>query len=134
MQSYSHPDVFFCPLYNPPGVSDPISSILSGASDHWTSSLTPPSPPSATLITASASSSSVSPPSSPSPSSSTSASTSSSSTASPAGSSKVQKYRRMCAKSGKPLLDFVAEVESRRIMHEKRRQVRAPAFHASLPR
>ena len=27
MQSYSHPDLFFCPLYNPPGISDPKTIV-----------------------------------------------------------------------------------------------------------
>ena len=27
MQSYSHPDLFFCPLYNPPGISDPKTMV-----------------------------------------------------------------------------------------------------------
>lgn len=38
MQSYSNPDVFFCPLYNLPGVSDPISTLLSNESEHRTPS------------------------------------------------------------------------------------------------
>ncbi|KAI8992882.1 hypothetical protein BD414DRAFT_288516 [Trametes punicea] len=130
MQSYSHPDVFFCPLYNPPGVSDPLSSIMSGGSEPSSSSpfSSPPMSPSSGPSTPGSSSStpsssregSLSPPTSPSPPS-----------ASREGSKKLQKYRRMCAKSGKPLLDFVAEVESRRIVHEKRKQIsvnRRPGF------
>ena len=27
MQSYSHPDLFFCPLYNPPGIPDPKTTL-----------------------------------------------------------------------------------------------------------
>ncbi|KAI0762153.1 hypothetical protein BD413DRAFT_484871 [Trametes elegans] len=140
MQSYSHPDVFFCPLYNPPGVSDPISAILSGQSEHWTPNpySTPPTSragsPSAesTLVSsnsspASSRDSTQSPPSSPSSSSSSSSS---------GGSTKLQKYRRMCAKSGKPFLDFVAEVENRRLVHRKRSHVSHPGprapFHADF--
>ncbi|KAI0330973.1 hypothetical protein GY45DRAFT_1336445 [Cubamyces sp. BRFM 1775] len=137
MQSYSHPDVFFCPLYNPPGVSDPIASILSGESEHWnpSPSCTPPSSRSASP-SASASSPSSTPVSSretsPSPPTSPSSASSSSSTSSE-GSKKLQKYRRMCAKSGKPLLDFVAEVEGRRIVHEKRKQIKTSQSTRNSP-
>ncbi|OSC97426.1 hypothetical protein PYCCODRAFT_1419484 [Trametes coccinea BRFM310] len=132
MQSYSHPDVFFCPLYNPPGVSDPLASILSGETEHWPASPFSSPPASRSASPFSTPSSSISPPTSPSP-------LPSSSPSSPAhteGSKKLQKYRRMCAKTGKPLLDFVAEVEGRRIVHEKRKQVRLVSpdgSHALVP-
>ncbi|KAI0630078.1 hypothetical protein C8Q77DRAFT_1075484 [Trametes polyzona] len=136
MQSYSNPDVFFCPLYNPPGVSDPITSILSGAADEWVYSTPPTSRPASPIEYASpyatppdSRESSCAPPSSPSSTLSASTSTSTSSE----GSKKLQKYRRMCAKSGKPLLDFVAEVESRRIVHEKRKQLQASQSSRNSP-
>ncbi|KAI0661307.1 hypothetical protein C8Q70DRAFT_932320 [Cubamyces menziesii] len=137
MQSYSHPDVFFCPFYNPPGVSDPITSILSGESEHWnpsptwtptssrpTSPTAPASPPSSTPV--SWRETSPSSPTSP-------ASASSSSSTSSEGAKKLQKYRRLCAKSGKPLLDFVAEVEGRRIIHEKRKQIKSSQSTRNSP-
>ncbi|RPD53033.1 hypothetical protein L227DRAFT_422493 [Lentinus tigrinus ALCF2SS1-6] len=33
MQSYSHPDVFFCPLYNRPGISDPKMNLCGSDDD-----------------------------------------------------------------------------------------------------
>ncbi|CDO72510.1 hypothetical protein BN946_scf184980.g51 [Trametes cinnabarina] len=138
MQSYSHPDVFFCPLYNPPGVSDPLASILSGETEEWPASTfsspttsrsaSPFSVPSSPAYSTPPTSreNSLSPPTSPSPLPATPSSPSAHSE----GSKKLQRYRRMCAKSGKPLLDFVAEVEGRRIVHEKRRQMK----HSQTPR
>ncbi|KAI0645982.1 hypothetical protein C8Q79DRAFT_727617 [Trametes meyenii] len=129
MQSYSNPDVFFCPLYNPPGVSDPISAILSGESEHWSPSpySTPAVSRAASPNLASSPSTPSSPPSSPSapPSPPSSSSPPASRPTSPEGGRKLQKYRRLCAKTGKPLLDFVAEVEGRRIVHEKRKQLKS---------
>ncbi|KAI9061749.1 hypothetical protein FKP32DRAFT_1604708 [Trametes sanguinea] len=129
MQSYSHPDVFFCPLYNPPGVSDPLATILSGETEHWPASpfsspsasrsASPFSTPSSSVYSTPSTSRGSSPPTSPPPL------PSSPSPAHSEGSKKLQKYRRMCAKTGKPLLDFVAEVEGRRIVHEKRKQLKS---------
>ncbi|KAI0665888.1 hypothetical protein C8Q78DRAFT_480940 [Trametes maxima] len=133
MQNYSNPDVFFCPLYNPPGVSDPITAILSGESERWC-----PSPYSTPNVSRAASPRNASSPStprsspsspfsysSPPSSSSSSSSPSASRPTSPEGGRKLQKYRRLCAQTGKPLLDFVAEVEGRRIVHEKRKQLKS---------
>ncbi|KAH9859124.1 hypothetical protein C2E23DRAFT_716696 [Lenzites betulinus] len=131
MQSYSNPDVFFCPLYNPPGVSDPISSILSGVSEHW-----PSSGYSTPITSRSTSPSSASPYSTPptsrenSPSPPPSPPSSSPTSPSKDGGKRLQKYRRMCAMTGKPLLDFVTELEGRKLVHEKRKQVRLPRAHA----
>ncbi|KAH9895105.1 hypothetical protein C8Q73DRAFT_790285 [Cubamyces lactineus] len=138
MQSYSHPDVFFCPFYNPPGVSDPITSILSGESEHWnpSPSWTPPSSRPASPSTPASSPSSTpgsSRDTSPSAPISPSSASASSSPTSSGGTKKLQKYRRMCAKSGKPLLDFVAEVEGRRIVHEKRKQIKSSQTTRNSP-
>ena len=37
MQNYSHPDLFFCPLYNRPGISDPKMNLC-GSEDDWETS------------------------------------------------------------------------------------------------
>ncbi|KAI0744304.1 hypothetical protein C8Q80DRAFT_1272862 [Daedaleopsis nitida] len=150
MQSFSHPDVFFCPLYNAPGISDPFLKLSLGGSDSATgranedpyanegsdSELAVPFPawPPSDSGSHTSSSASTSPTSSrsssrrTSPSSSSSAS-SSSSPSSPTGSAsdqerKLHKYKRMSAKAGKSLLDFATEIEGRRLVHDKRKQVR----------
>ncbi|OJT14905.1 hypothetical protein TRAPUB_8528 [Trametes pubescens] len=134
MQNYSNPDVFFCPLYNPPGVSDPISTILSGESEHWTPSALSTPTTSRSGSPFSAASPNSTPPTSreTSPSLPVTPSSSASTPATPEASKKLQKYRRMCAKSGTPLLDLVAEVENRRIVHEKRKQVLIEILRATL--
>ncbi|KAI0820049.1 hypothetical protein BC628DRAFT_935574 [Trametes gibbosa] len=125
MQSYSHPDVFLCPLYNPPGVSDPISSIISGESELWPSSGS--STPKTSRSTSPATSSYSTPPTSPenSPSPPSTPSRSPQTPASMDESKKLQNYRRMCARTGKPLLDFVTELQSQKSVHEKREQLHA---------
>ncbi|EIW63600.1 uncharacterized protein TRAVEDRAFT_43886 [Trametes versicolor FP-101664 SS1] len=125
MQSYSNPDVFFCPLYNLPGVSDPISTLLSNESEHRTPSAFSTPTTSRSGSPFSAASPNSTPPTSPEtwPSRPPKTPSSASSPTAPEASKKLQKYRRMCAKSGTPLLDLVAEVENRRMVHEKRKQV-----------
>ncbi|KAI0746089.1 hypothetical protein C8Q76DRAFT_49896 [Earliella scabrosa] len=118
MQSYSHPDLFFCPLYNPPGISDPKTTLCgsdgidteSQEYELWSSSDAGSSYSCASpsVSTTSSRSSSLSP---------------SSSADSHADRRLLCKYKRMSAKAGKSLLEFATEVEGRRIVHEKRKQV-----------
>ncbi|KAI0779284.1 hypothetical protein C8Q74DRAFT_682144 [Fomes fomentarius] len=118
MQSYSHPDVFFCPLYNQPGMADPKTNLCGGSENDsmlWDSSDSGSQTSSPSTSASSSRSTSFSPPSSPG------------SDASSRGSDRekrVGKYKRMSAKAGKSLLDFATEIESRRIVCEKRKQVK----------
>ncbi|EJF65587.1 hypothetical protein DICSQDRAFT_166592 [Dichomitus squalens LYAD-421 SS1] len=114
MQRYSNPDVFFCPLYNAPGVANPkmhicdpdedVDDILRPLSECSTPELTSSS---STSSPSSSRDNSLSPP----PSS-----------ASSDTERKIQIYRQMCEKAGKSLLDFAAEVEGRRNLDGKRKQ------------
>ncbi|RDX41799.1 hypothetical protein OH76DRAFT_1422907 [Lentinus brumalis] len=114
MQSYSNPDLFFCPLYNRPGMSDPKMNLCGSEEDTQLFGTTG----------SSAGSHSSSSPTSPCSSTNSSQTSSRSSSPSPSSASerKLHKYKRMSAKAGKSLLDFATEVESRRIVHEKRKQ------------
>ncbi|TFK81222.1 hypothetical protein K466DRAFT_604671 [Polyporus arcularius HHB13444] len=128
MQSYSHPDLFFCPLYNRPGVSDPKMNLCGSEEDGHGAQF---------FGTTSSSTGSPSSSSPTSPFSSTSSSQTSSRSSSPSPSSasgrKLHKYKRMSAKAGKSLLDFATEVESRRIVHEKRKQLKASQISRNAP-
>ncbi|RPD69653.1 hypothetical protein L226DRAFT_539641 [Lentinus tigrinus ALCF2SS1-7] len=119
MQSYSHPDVFFCPLYNRPGISDPKMNLC--GSDDDSEIVNHDQQPS------------WGSPDSPCSSATSSPGTSRSSSQSPASERKLHKWKRMSAKAGKSLLEFATEVESRRIVHAKRQQVKASQISRNAP-
>ncbi|RDX41801.1 hypothetical protein OH76DRAFT_1411792 [Lentinus brumalis] len=125
MQSYSNPDLFFCPLYNRPGMSDPKMNLCGSEEDTQLFGTTG----------SSAGSPSSSSPTSPCSSTNSSQTSSRSSSPSPSSGSerKLHKYKRMSAKAGKSLLDFATEVESRRIVHEKRKQLKASQMYRNAP-